>query len=120
MTELRDIESRLQNWAAWATASEGSRQAACMTAAVCDAMRRASGAEPSCSEPRRVIDSADAYLVSRAMIKVTFDQRRLLGLKYVDDQREGYIAALLRFPPLDFGRKLVEAQSAVEAVLDLL
>ena len=40
-----------------------------------------------------------------------------LRLHDVDEQSEGYIAALLRSPPAEFSRKLNEAQRAREAVL---
>lgn len=117
MTHTHDIDSRLQNWAAWATSSDGHRRAACITGAICDAMERANGAGAAVSEQGRSIDSGDAYLVGRAMIKLTLDQRRLLGLHYVDGKRPGFIAAFLRFPPALFERKLGEAQAAVEVAL---
>jgi hypothetical protein len=119
LTERRDIGWRLENWAAWCLGSEGGgSRNTCMTGVIHDMGRQANGIDvpPPIIAGRR-IDSNDAYLVGRAMIRVTFDQRRLLGLHYVDAQRKGYIAALLRFPPALFERKLGEAQAAVEAVL---
>lgn len=65
----------------------------------------------------RSIDTNDAVLIGRAMVKLTLDQRRLLGLHYVDNQRSGYIAAMLRFPPLEYDRRMADAQSAVARVV---
>ncbi len=116
--ERRSIESRLENWSRWATAGDGARAAACMTGAICEAMRKAKDGCASATEYGvRAINTDDAVLVARAMVRVTFSHRRLLGLHYVDRQRRGFIAALLRFPPALFEGKLGEAQAAVEAVL---
>lgn len=120
MTERRGIESRLENWGRWAKSSDGPRAAACMTGAICDAMQRAKHGTPSAHPgdyQTRSIDTHDAVLIGRAMVRLTLDQRRLLGLHYVDSQRAGYIAALLRFHPHDFDRRMVDAQSAVARVV---
>ena len=121
MTERRGIESRLENWARWATSGEqGPRGAACMTGAICAAMEKAKNggiAVAGGDYVIRSIDTNDAVIIGRAMVRITLDQRRLLGLHYVDSQRSGYIAALLRFPPLEYDRRLADAQSAVARVV---
>jgi len=76
-------------------------------------LRAAGGGEPRASGAGPAIDSNDAALVGRAMVKVTFDQRRLLGLLYVDEERKGLIAAMLRIPPLEFDRHLAAAHDAI-------
>lgn len=121
MTGRRGIESRLENWARWAKSGEtGPRAAACMTGAICDAMYKAKHgvvSVPGGDYVIRSIDTNDAVLIGRAMVKLTLDQRRLLGLHYVDSQRAGYIAALLRFHPQDFDQRMAEAQKAVARVV---
>lgn len=116
--ERRSIESRLENWSRWATAGDGARAAACMTGAICEAMRKAQHGTATPTEYGvRSINTDDAVLVARAMVKVTFTNRRMLGLVYVDGQRRGYIAALLRFAHHEFDAKLAEAQADIAAVL---
>lgn len=91
-----------------------------MTGAICDAMYKAKHGVPSALAGDyviRSIDTNDAVIIGRAMVRLTLDQRRLLGLHYVDSQRAGYIAALLRFHPQDFDRKMAEAQNAVACVV---
>jgi hypothetical protein len=113
-----DITLRLENWGRWAKSADGPFAAACMTGAICESLRRAAeGSAPSADAGVRFIDSSDAMLIGRAMVKVAFDERRLLGLLYVDAARKGYIAALLRFHPQDFDKRLAEAQDALQAVL---
>jgi hypothetical protein len=114
------ISQRLENWGRWAKSSEGSTGAACMTGAICDSLRKAAGAgEPTTSGSGPAINSDDAVMVGRAMVKITLDQRRLLGLLYVEDQRKAFIAALLRIQPLDFDRHLAAAQDAIELALSM-
>lgn len=113
-----DISSRLENWARWCTSSDGGTAAACMTGAICESMRRAqAGVLSGGSVISTTINSADAILVGRAMIRIDFNHRRLLGLFYVDQERSSFIAALLRFQSREFDRRMVEAKAALEAVL---
>lgn len=113
-----DIVARLENWAMWANSSDSPRGAACMTGAICETLRRAAeGDAPSSGAAYRSIDTNDAVLVGRAMVRLTLNERRLLGLHYVDGQRRGFIAALLRFPPLEFDKKMAEAHAAIEGAL---
>lgn len=114
----REIEPRLENWARWATSGEGPTAAACMTGAICETLRKAAQGITSTVDPTgRGIDTHDAVLIGRAMVRIGLDHRRLLGLFYVDRERKGYIAALMRFPPLEFDRRMIEAQEAIEAAL---
>ena len=119
--ERRGIESRLENWARWANSGDrGPRAAACMTGAICDAMEKAKNggiSVPGGDYVIRSIDTNDAVLIGRAMVRITLGQRRLLGMHYVDGQRAGYTAALLRFPPLEYDRRMADAQGAVERVI---
>ena len=116
---LIDIVARLENWAMWATSSDGPRGAACMTDAICETLRRAKeGPAHSSGLAYRSIDTNDAVLIGRAMVRLTLNHRRILGLHYVDGQRRGFIAALLRFPPLEFDKRFAEAHAAIEAALN--
>ncbi|MCA1857436.1 hypothetical protein LE190_16100 [Massilia oculi] len=118
--ERRGIESRLENWGRWANASDGPRVAACMTGVICDAMQKAKQGAPlpkTGDYIMRSIDSADAVLISRAMVRITLGHRRMLGLHYVDGKTDRYIAAFLRFQPAEFDRRMLEAQAAVEHAL---
>lgn len=118
MTSDRDIGDRLQNWADWATSGDGGYRAASMTAAICDAMQKAhQGVLHGGEMIIRSIDTNDAVLVGRAMVKLTLDDRRIIGLHYIDGARSAYIAALLRFPAREFEQRMADAQRAVEAVL---
>lgn len=112
-----DIAARLENWAKWAKSGEGPTAAACMTGAICETLRKAvEGIRPSESADMRSIDSNDAVLIGRAMVRLTLDQRRLLGLYYVDGERKGFIAAMMRFPVGRFDHKLVQAQDELEEI----
>jgi hypothetical protein len=118
LTKYRDIESRLENWARWATSSEGGTAAACITGAICENMRKAStGVLSGGTVVLSQIDSADAVLIGRAIVRIDFNQRRLLGLHYIDAERSSYIAAMLRFPRHDFEHRMKLAREALEAAL---
>lgn len=118
MTHLHDIEDRLLNWARWCTSSDGGVAAACITGAICESLRKASlGVLPGGCGGHQSIDTADAVEIGRGMVRLDLNQRRLLGLHYVDQARSGYIAALLRFPRADFEKRMQAAQDALEAVL---
>lgn len=123
MTERRSIESRLENWGRWAVAGdERTRAAACMTGAICEAMRKAhEGVLPATAGEygQRAINSDDAVLVQRAVIRIAFTHRQLLGLHYVDGERKGWIAARLRFPLADYDRMMDAARADIAAVLAL-
>jgi len=112
------IVQRLENWSRWCRSSDGAMAAASMTGAICESMLRwAGGGEPRAASAGPAIDSNDAALVGRAMVRITLDQRQLLGRLYVDEARKGLIAAMLRIPPLEFDKHLAAAQDAIEAVL---
>lgn len=91
-----------------------------MTGAICESLRRAELGTASITIPgERAIDTADAVLVGRAMVRLSLDQRRILGLLYVDGARKPYIAALVRFHPDDFDKRLAAAQEALADALSL-
>lgn len=114
----RDIVSRLENWARWCTSSESGIAAACMTGAICEALRKAqAGVLHGGSNIGPSIDTADAALVGRGMVRIDLNHRRLLGLHYVDGERIPYIAARLQFPRQDFEKRMAAAQDALEAAL---
>lgn len=114
------ITQRCENWGRWAKSSEGPVAAASMTGAICESLRRAELGTASTVIPgERAIDTADAVLVGRAMVRLSLDQRRILGLLYVDGQRKGFIAALVRFHPDDFEQRLAAAQDALSAALSV-
>lgn len=112
-----DIVPRLENWARWATSGEGPTAAACMTGAICETLRKAAeGIMPGQGADLRSIDTNDALLIGRSMVRLSLDQRKLLGLYYVDGSRKGYIAALMRFPPSMFDSRLLQAQEELHQV----
>lgn len=114
------ITQRLENWGRWAKSSEGPVAAASMTGAICESLRRAELGTASIAVPgERAIDSADAVLVGRGMVKLTLDHRRILGLLYVDGARKPYIAAFVRVHPDDFEQHLTAAQDALSAALSM-
>lgn len=118
MTYPRDIEDRLLNWARWCTSSDGRVAAACITGAICESLRKASlGVLPGGMGGHLSIDTGDAVEIGRGMVRLDLNQRRILGLHYVDGQRSGYIAALLRFPRDDFEKCMQVAQDALEVAL---
>jgi hypothetical protein len=117
--QLRDdISARLENWARWAKGGEGPVAAACMTGAICETMRKAvEGTLPSQCTDARGIDTNDAAFIGRAMVRLPLEQRKLLGLYYVDGSRKGYIAALMRFKTETFDARLLRAQLDLDEVI---
>lgn len=114
------IAERLENWGRWCRSSDGAMAAASMTGAICESMLRwAGGGEPRTARTGPAIDSNDAALLGRAMVRLTLDQRRLLGLLYVDEKRKGFIAALLRILPREFDRHLAAAQDAISIAISV-
>lgn len=118
MTQPRDIGWRLENWARWVS-DDGPRPGMCMVGRLVHRKEREEQPVATVCERRRT-DEVDAVLIGRAMVRITIDQRRLLGLHYVDEQRDGFIAALLRFPAPEFDRRMAIAQHAVEAAAAVL
>jgi len=117
--ELRaDITARLENWAKWAKGGEGPKAAACMTGAICETLRKAvEGILANQNADMRSIDTNDAVLIGRSMVRLPLEQRKLIGLYYVDGARKGYIAALMRFKTETFDARLLRAQEDLAEVI---
>src|SRR5205814_8576178 len=117
--ELRDdIGARLENWGRWAKSGDGPVAAACMTGAICETMRKAvEGVAPSQNGDMRSIDTNDAVLIGRSMVRLPLEQRKLPGLHYVDGARKGYIAALMRLKTDTLDARLLRAQVDLEEVV---
>jgi DNA-directed RNA polymerase specialized sigma24 family protein len=116
--ERRNISRRLENWGAWAT-SRGSRGADCMTGLVCESARRAAlGDVWSGHEVRDRIDARDAERIQAAIPKISQDQRWVLNWTYVEGQKESVVAAACGFPLREYAQRLVDAQAAIESVVN--
>ena len=116
MTSQPDIETRLLNWAKWATA-RGRRGPDCMTGAICESLRRAAlGDVWSGHEVHDKLDNADALLLEQGMRKLLKPPRDLLKLHYVEGARWQIICrrARIRVSRELFMEKLESAQAAVE------
>jgi hypothetical protein len=87
LSQQTDIDTRLLNWARWATA-RGRRGADCMTGAICESLRRAAlGDVWSGHEVRSQLDNDDAVLLERNMRKLIKPVRDALKLHYVERVR---------------------------------
>jgi hypothetical protein len=118
LTERRDIGSRLENWARWATA-RGRRGADCMTGAICDSMRRSAlGDVWSGHEVSAGIDAKDAARIQAAMPRVPIAQRVLLNWCYIEQARPEIVARKCSFPVREFVERFRAAQAAVEDATD--
>lgn len=119
MTERRDIGSRLENWARWATAT-GAPSAASQTGAICDRLRKAELGSSGGSDERRKIDEDDALLLERHMPRLKTFDRLLLWWCYIDQARPEVVCRKLsipRHPATEFVRLFRAAQDAIESMV---
>jgi hypothetical protein len=118
LSERKDIDERLCNWARWNMANAG-RGADCMTGAICEGMRKAAlGNVWAGHEVRDPIDDADAVRIEVGLRKVPFRERLLLTWHYIEKAPPGVIARKLSFRPREFDELLLAAQEAIEDVVD--
>jgi len=117
LVDRSDITARLENWGRWARSAGGSG-AASMTGSICDSMRNAAGQRATREGDRGPsINANDAASIGRAMTRLTLNQRRLLGLLYIDEHRPGFVAARLGIRLAEFERQQMEAMDAVDVIL---
>jgi hypothetical protein len=118
VTEHKDIGSRLENWARWATA-RGSRGADCMTGAICESLRKAAlGNVWSGHDERNQIEDSDAIRIELGMRKLPCQQRLLLDWCYIEQARPEVVCRKLSIPIKDFVERFREAQDAIEDIVD--
>jgi len=115
--ERREIGSRLENWARWATAAGYPTAAASQTGAICERLRKAEEGSAGASEERRQIDEADALLLEVGMRKLNTFDRLLLWWCYIDQARPEVVCRKLsipRHPATEFVKLFRAAQLAIE------
>ena len=120
MTDRRtyDIGARLENWA---RVSRTQRQIGVSpTAKFCDQLQReAEGEKPS--GERRKVDQVDAEAIERAMRLLTWRDRKMLTLCYIEQKRPEAVCRVLGLahrPATVFVEAFRRAQSAVEFQLN--
>lgn len=117
MTERKDIGARLENWARWATA-KGARGSDCMTGAICDDMRKNSGLVREGHSGIDRIDDSDAVKVELGMRKLPMQQRLLLDWCYIEQARPEVVCRKVSIPMKEFVERFMEAQEAIEEIVD--
>ena len=118
--ERRDIGSRLENWARWATAAGYPTAAASQTGAICERLRKAELGSTGASEERRKIDEDDALLIEVGMRKLKSFDRLLLWWCYIDQAPPEVVCRKLsipRHPATEFVRCFRSAQAAIDAAV---
>lgn len=118
--ERREIGSRLENWARWATAAGYPTAAASQTGAICERLRKAELGSSGASEERRQIDEADAVLLEVGMRELETFDRLLLWWCYIDQARPEVVCRKLsipRHPATEFVRLFRSAQDAIQSTL---
>lgn len=119
MTERRDIGSRLENWARWATLTSIPSAASSQTGAICERLRKATLGSAGGSDERRKIDEEDALQLELGMRKLKTFDRLLLWWCYIDQARPEVVCRKLsipRHPSTEFVRLFRCAQVAIEQV----
>lgn len=122
MNDRRDIGSRLENWARWATLTSGPVAAASQTGAICERLRKAELGSAGSNDERRKIDEDDALLLEMGMRKLKTFDRLLLWWCYIDQARPEVVCRKLsipRQPPSEFVRLFRTAQGAIGEITSL-
>jgi len=118
--ERRDIGSRLENWATWATAS-GARWANSQTGSVCERMRREVEGLAATSMERRRIDEGDALRIERGLRELAAGHRNLLWWCYITRAQPEVVCRKMGIPhrpASEFVERFRQAQAAIEAIVD--
>lgn len=118
MTELRDIGSRLENWAR--VYHDNPRPGLSPTAAFCDQLRREAEGDNSPPE-RRKVDEDDAELIERGMRKIDTRHRMLLWWCYVKQETPEKVTRRLGIqtkPAVLFIDAFRHAQAAAQALAE--
>jgi hypothetical protein len=120
LTERRDIGSRLENWARWATLTTGPVSAASQTGAICERLRKAELGSAGGSDERRKVDEDDALLLELTMRKLKTFDRLLLWWCYIDQAPPHVVCRKLSIPhkpATEFLTAFRGAQAAIEGQL---
>lgn len=117
MTERRDIGARLENWGR--VYRPGRTIGVSTTGKFCDQLEREANGEKPTAE-RRKVDEADAAVIERAMRLVSYRERLLLKLCYVDQAEPHVVCRKLSIahrPATVFVTAFRAAQHAVECLV---
>lgn len=118
MTQPRDIESRLSNWAHWCQVHR--QPAISITGLICDRMRRSVlGNVWSGHDVRDPVDEADALLLEAAVCELPPIDKALVKVRYVDGERwqVGCRVAGIRMSQELHGMLLAHAVKRLEGML---
>lgn len=117
--ERRSIGRRLENWGLWAnTGSSGRGAGDCMTGVICESMRRhAAGVIGPAAPVNDRIDAPDAECINLGITRIAQAHRNVLQWTYVVCAKPWAVAGACGFPSSEYGARLVEAQSAIEAIV---
>ena len=117
--ERRSIGRRLENWGMWANMHGriGGRGSDCMTAVICDDMRRNALGELHAPAPvNDRIDVPDAECINASIVKIDEAHRWVLHWTYVVCARPWGVAGACGFPTREYAARLLAAQEAIEVV----
>jgi hypothetical protein len=117
--ERRSIGRRLENWGMWANMDAHSRsRAACMTAAICDSMRRhAAGVIGPAAPVNDRLDVPDAERINAGMAGIAQEHRNVLQWTYVVCAKPWAVAGACGFPSCEYDDRLRAAQETIEAAV---
>lgn len=119
--QRRDIGSRLENWARWATINSGPVAAASQTGAICERLRKAELGSAGSSDERRRIDEDDALLLELGMRRLRTFDRLLLWWCYIDQAPPHVVCRKLSIPhrpATQFLQAFRAAQLSIEFYLE--
>lgn len=118
MTQPRDIESRIHNWARWCQVHR--QPAISITGLICDRMRRSVlGNVWSGHDLRDPVDDADAQHIERGMRRLLPMHFLMLKMHYVQRLPKHIVCRRLRIrvmPEAYFDQALHAAQAAIENI----
>lgn len=117
MTDRRDIGARLENWARVYRPSR--TIGVSPTGAFCDRLEREANGEKPTGE-RRKIDEADAQVIENAMRLLSYRDRMLLKLCYIDQAQPEVVCRRLSIahrPATVFVNLFRQAQGTLEALV---
>ncbi|MEH6435792.1 hypothetical protein [Massilia sp. DD77] len=119
MTDRRDIGARLENWA---RVYRPTRQiGVSATGKFCDQLEREANGEKPTGE-RRKVDEADAQAIEDAMRLLSYRDRVLLKLCYIDQARPEEVCRKLSIahrPMTVFVNVFRQAQATVESLVKM-
>ncbi|SNT33660.1 hypothetical protein SAMN06265795_12638 [Noviherbaspirillum humi] len=119
MTRILTITDRLENWGRWARSWSRRAEGDCLTAVICERLRKATnGILPGADGP--LVNETDALQVDRAWRLQQDRHKSLLRWLYVRNASPDFICRRLHIPirPVDFFD--IELGRAVEALQNTL